>query len=158
MPLGTLLVIIYLYDTVSDVSPHAVKGNSSEVGLTQNLATMRRSMVSGPDIAHVMGEFESSIEKTKTTELRHHEQTQHEKIAFSRDAKLLNDVREEMVNPSSNCSSDLFVLNTETLLTRRPLLIPSRGTSSPLWSIEYFLSQASVRSQPLSQVCVSGLR
>ena len=41
----------------------AVKDDGGAVGLTENPAALRRWMVSGPEMARVIGEFEVSMEK-----------------------------------------------------------------------------------------------
>ena len=53
----------------------AVKGDGGAVGLTEKPAALRRSMVCGPQMARLIGEFESIVETSqKTANLGHHEQ------------------------------------------------------------------------------------
>ena len=55
-----------------------VKGDGGAVGLTQNPAALRRWMVSGPEMARLIEEFQSSIspqEQHKESHGQHHEQT-----------------------------------------------------------------------------------
>ncbi|KAI9547233.1 hypothetical protein NQZ68_018435 [Dissostichus eleginoides] len=61
----------------------SVKDDGGAVGLTENPAALRRWMVSGPEMARVVGEFEASTEKRKKTDTRHHEQTKHAQMAFA---------------------------------------------------------------------------
>ena len=66
----------------------AVKGDGGAVGLTEKPAALRRSMVCGPQMARLIGEFESLVEASQTTEnLGHHEQTKHTQKAFLSDVK-----------------------------------------------------------------------
>ena len=66
-----------------------MKGDGGAVGLTENPAALRRWMVSGPEMARVVGEFEASTEKRKKTDTLHHEQAKHAQMAFARDVKAL---------------------------------------------------------------------
>jgi hypothetical protein len=63
----------------------SVKDDGDDVCLTENPAAPRRCMVSGPEMARVVGECDASSEKRKNTDIRHHEQTKHVQIAFARD-------------------------------------------------------------------------
>ena len=62
-----------------------VKGDGGAVGLTENPAALHRWMVSGPEMARLIQEFEISTDKKKTTDLGHHEDTEHAQTAFKRD-------------------------------------------------------------------------
>ena len=42
-----------------------MKGDGGAVGLTENPAALRRWMVSGPEMARLIGEFEVSTKKRK---------------------------------------------------------------------------------------------
>jgi hypothetical protein len=70
-------------------------------------------MVSGPEMARVI---ESFAEERKKTDIRHHEQTKHAKMAFARDVKALAGAIEDMGNPFSEKGSDLLVLDTRDLV------------------------------------------
>ena len=50
-----------------------VKGDAGAVGLTSNLAALRRCMIAGPKIARVVQEFEASVEDTSKSDSLHHE-------------------------------------------------------------------------------------
>lgn len=92
-----------------------MKGDGGAVGLTENPAALRRWMVSGPEMARVIGEFEISTEKRKETDTRHHEQTRHAQLAFARDVKALTAAIDDMGNPFCESSSDLLVLDARDL-------------------------------------------
>ena len=73
-------------------------------------------MVSGPEMARVVGEFEVSSEKRKETDTRHHENTKHAQMAFARDVKALTAAMEDMGNPFCEKSAvNLLVLDTRDL-------------------------------------------
>ena len=64
-----------------------VKGNGGAVGLTENITALRCWMVSGPEMARVMEQFEITTEKRKSNDVRHHEQTKHAQTLFARNVK-----------------------------------------------------------------------
>ena len=85
------------------------------VGLTANPAALKRWMVSGPEMARVIGEFEASTEKRKKLDPRHHEEAKLVQKAFERDVRSLVSTIEEMGNPSTEDSSDLLALDSRDI-------------------------------------------
>ena len=80
-------------------------------------------MVSGPEMARIIGEFDISTKKRKDKDCRHHEQRKHVQTAFARDVKALSEAIDEMGNPFSEESSDLLVLDNRNIAdTARPML------------------------------------
>ena len=73
-----------------------VKGDGGAVGLTENPSALRRWMVAGPEMARLVGEFEVQLDKTKATDLKHHEQRRHVQKAFAQDVQSLISVFEDM--------------------------------------------------------------
>ena len=72
-------------DQAHEQNNASIKGDGGAVGLTQNPAALQRWMVSGPEVARVIGEFESFTEERKKVDTRHHEQTKHTQMAFAGD-------------------------------------------------------------------------
>ena len=66
-------------------------------------------------MARVVGEFEMSTEKKKSTDFCHHEETKHVQKAFKRDVDCLAKTIEEYGNPFTENSSDLFVLDNRNI-------------------------------------------
>ena len=93
----------------------SVKGDGGAVGLTENPAALQRWMVSGPEMARVIGEFDSFTEKRKKSDTRHHEQTKHAQMSFAQDVKALAGAIEDMGNPFGEKGSDLLILDTRDL-------------------------------------------
>jgi hypothetical protein len=102
-------------DQAHEQNNASVKGDGGAVGLTENPAALRRWMVSGPEMARLIGEFEASLEKTRQPDFRHHEQTKHVQMTFAQDVRSLTSTIEEMGNPFSENSSDLLVLDNRDL-------------------------------------------
>jgi hypothetical protein len=72
-------------------------------------------MVSGPEMARLIGEFESSTKKRQDEDWHHHEQKEHVQMRFARDVKALIGVMEEMGNPFNELSDDLLVLDSRNI-------------------------------------------
>ena len=72
-------------DQAHEQNNASVKGDGGAVGLTENPAALRRWMVSGPEMARLIGEFEVSTKKRNKTDFRHHEQRKHAQMTFGRD-------------------------------------------------------------------------
>ena len=102
-------------DQAHEQNNASVKGDCGAVGLTENSAALRRWMVSGPEMARLIGEFEVSTKNKKKTDFRHHEQRNHAQMTFGRDITSLTDAIEEMVNPFAENSKDLLVLDSRDL-------------------------------------------
>ena len=102
-------------DQAHEQNNASVKGDGGAVGLTENPATLRRWMVTGPEMARLIGEFEVSTMKKKKTDFRHHEQTKHAQMTFGRDMTSLTAVIEEMGYPFAENSNDLLVLDSRDL-------------------------------------------
>ena len=89
----------------------AVKDDGGAVGLTESPAALKRWMVSRPEMARVIGEFEAATEKRKKLDPQHHEEAKHVQKAFERDVRSLVSTIEEIGNPFTEDSSDLLTLD-----------------------------------------------
>ena len=91
------------------------KGDGGAVGLTENPSALRRWMVSGPEMARVIGEFEDAVMRKNSESSCHHEQKRHVQMAFAKDVQALSGVIQEMGNAFFETSSDLIVLDTRDI-------------------------------------------
>ena len=104
-------------DQAHEQNNACVKGDGGAVGLTQNPQALRRWMVSGPEMARLISEFQASMEKPeKKSNHKHHEQTQSIQMEFFNQVKALSNVIEEMGNPFIDESNDLLVLDTRDIV------------------------------------------
>ena len=65
-----------------------VKGDGRAVGLTENPAALRRWMISGPEVARLIAEFEASSdtdEEMKPGPKKHHEGAKSIQLSFAKD-------------------------------------------------------------------------
>ena len=102
-------------DQAHEQNNASVKDDGGAVGLTENPAALRRWMVSGPEMARVIEEFEASTEKRKCLDFRHHEEAKHVQKKFTQNVEDLAKAIEEMGNPFTENSNDLLVLDSRDL-------------------------------------------
>ena len=96
-----------------------VKGEGGAGGLTENPRALRWWMVSGPDMARIINEFENSIAtgSTQTKQsAKHHKDTRSLQSLFYRDVTALTRTIEEMGNPFMEEAEDLLVLDTKEIM------------------------------------------
>ncbi len=117
-------------DQAHEMNNKYVKRDGEAVGLTENTTQLLHWMVSGLEMARVIGEFEASQEKIKhinnrKLDVRHHEQFKAVQMRFMKQVGNLCETIEEMGNPFEETSDDLLVLDTQIrmILQTRPLLI-----------------------------------
>ncbi|VDI50437.1 Hypothetical predicted protein [Mytilus galloprovincialis] len=111
-------------DQAHEQNNKLVKGEGGAIGLTENMAQLQRWMVSGPEMARVINEFQTSQEwikrdQSKGPDVRHHEQTKSKETAFSNQVKASCAVFEEMGNPFQEQSTDLLILDTRNIVDSR---------------------------------------
>ncbi|KAK3703668.1 hypothetical protein QZH41_011790 [Actinostola sp. cb2023] len=94
-----------------------VKGDGGAVGLTENPVALRRWMTSGPEMARLVNEFESSMLMTsnhQSSESHHEVQTSFQ-VSFFKDVTSLVATFEDLGNPFIEESEDLLVLDTKEI-------------------------------------------
>ena len=94
-----------------------VKGDGGAVGLTENPSALRRWMISGPEIARLVNEFEAhiNVEASRQSPTQHHEAEASFQVSFTRDVNALMATLDEMGNPFMEESNDLLVLDTKDI-------------------------------------------
>ncbi len=94
-----------------------VKGSTGgAIGLMTNPVALEHWMVTGPEVARMVTEFESLLAGIKSSDHRHHEQHSAVQATFLKEVKSLVSVFEEMGNPFLEQSNDLLVLDTKDIL------------------------------------------
>lgn len=117
------------------------------VGLFEDSGQLLRWMISGPEIAHWVSEFEASLpyhQQGNGFECRHHEQTSSHEQRFS--TKVLS-----IGNPFLGRSEDFLVLNTWTIVNKKVVntvnLIETLGS-------EQFRNFVEIRPKSSKKVCL----
>ena len=87
-------------DQAHEQNNACVKGDGGAVGLTKNPSALQRWMITGPEVARVIGEFEkSAIPENRSVDTHHHDQTANVQISFAKDVGSLLTVIQDMGNP-----------------------------------------------------------
>ena len=94
-----------------------VKGDGGAVGLTENPSALRRWMLSGPEIARLVNEFEAGMapETNVGDTSLHHEAQKSFQVSFYKDVKSLVSTMEDLGNPFLEETQDLVVLHSKVI-------------------------------------------
>jgi len=98
-------------DQCHEQSNAAVKGDGGAIGLTQDEHALRRWMISGPEVARVIEEFED-VQMAHSSNLKHHEQAPSAQASFKQEVNSLVETLTELGNPFEVCGDDLVVLHS----------------------------------------------
>ena len=143
-------------DQAHEQNNKIIKGDGGAVGLTENSSQLLRWMVSGPEIARVILEFESSqeilIHSERGPETRHHEQTRSIQENFHKQANALCSTIEEMGNPFLETSKYFLVLDSRDIA--EPGVVETVRTIEKTGKLQYeqFVKERlDKRTTPLSE-------
>ena len=91
-----------------------VKGDGGAVGLTENLAALRRWMVAGLELSRMIEKFEViyTVENSK-----HHEQTPAIQDALAKDVVNLVSSIEDLDNPFNESGEELVAMHTKEIMS-----------------------------------------
>ena len=106
-------------DHVHEQNNKCVKGDGRAIDLTENTSELLQWMVSGPEIARVINEFQVSQEMSKhekEPDFHHHEEVKGVQDGFVKEVKSLHATIEEMGNPFMESSKDLLVLDPHDIV------------------------------------------
>ena len=93
-----------------------IKGDGGAIGVTEDPSALRRWMVSGPEVSHLVSQYESTSQvKVDSEDVRHHEQNMKSQKSFSDKVQNLFSVMKDLGNPLQEESSYLLSLETKTI-------------------------------------------
>ena len=125
-------------DQAHEQNNAVVKGDGGAVGLTENASALQRWMVSGPEMARIIEEFQASTDKVgKAADTRHHEESNPVQVSFAQDVQSLTDTIEQMGNPFTETTNDLIVLDTRDIA--HPAIVESMSQIEKLGTNQYEL-------------------
>lgn len=93
-----------------------VKGEGGAVGLTENPGALKRWMISGPEIARIVNEFEKTTATSSDVSLKHHEQSYSHQVAFIKDVQSVVDSFQDLGNPFLEKGKDLLAVDTKDIM------------------------------------------
>ena len=107
------------HDQVHEQLNAMMKGDGGIIGITENDATLRRWLVAGPETARILTEYSDKQSMKKKDNDRHHEQIPSIQKTFLLHVKNATEVVEELGNPFSETSTDLYSLETKQIMSER---------------------------------------
>ena len=130
-----------------------VKGEGGAVGLTENPNALRRWMLSGPEMARLVNEFEAGMVPDTGTEenSKHHEEHRSFQVSFFKDVKSLAAAVEDLGNNFLEETGDLFTLDTKVIAEESAVSRMRHIESLVKEQCETFISERLVqKKKPLS--------
>ena len=101
-------------DQAHEQANAVIKGEGGAVGVTEDPSALRRWSVAGPEVSHLVKQYQVESEAKETPEhTHHHEQTPHAQRVFLERVHKLYQVLEAMGNPFDEDSADLYSLDTK---------------------------------------------
>ena len=101
-------------DQAHEQANAVIKGEGGAVGVTEDPSALRRWSVAGPEVSHLVEQYQVESEAKETPEhTHHHEQTPHAQRVFLERVHKLYQVLEAMGNPFNEDSADLYSLDTK---------------------------------------------
>jgi hypothetical protein len=100
------------FDQAHEQENKTVKGPGGAVGLTENPSAFRRWMLSGPEMARLLKEFEEEYIEEDDTHCLHHEQSDSSQNKFHRQVLSLTDTIKQMGNPFTDDFQELVALDS----------------------------------------------
>ena len=92
-----------------------VKADGGAIGLTENPSALRRWMVAGPEVSHLVSLYETEVQTKEAQEQTvHHEQTLQAQKTFLERVKKLSNCLQDLGNPFEEESRDLYSIDTRT--------------------------------------------
>jgi len=92
-----------------------IKGDAGAIGLTEDPSTLRRWVIAGPEVTHLVAQYEAASESRKGTS--HHEQTEKaQKVFLENVTKLFQISIENTDNPFQEASCDLLSLDSKNIV------------------------------------------
>ena len=106
-------------DQAHEQANAVIKGDGGAIGVTEDPSALRRWMVAGPEVSHLVAQYEAASESKDATEHNsHHEQTERAQTLFFERVDKLSSVMKEMGNPFQEESMDLLTLDTKDIADR----------------------------------------
>ena len=103
-------------DQAHEQANAVIKGDGGAVGITEDPSALRRCMVAGPAVSHLVAQFEeASVLRDMSKQTKHHEQTPTFQRSFLEEDQRLTSTLEEMGNPFQEGTGDLLSLDTKDI-------------------------------------------
>lgn len=107
------------HDHVHEQLNAVLKGDGGIIGITENDAALKRWMISGPEMARIIQEFQESAGLKTDEKDRHHEQALSTQKRFASNVQNVINVFNELGNPFKESSTDLLTMDTKIIMAER---------------------------------------
>ena len=105
-------------DQAHENNNEIVKGSGGAVGLTENPSAFRKWMLSGPEQARILKEFEGSLQGGSEIH-SHHEESLATQQSFRDQVSSLHKTINKLGNPFMNESNELLKLDTGDIMNEK---------------------------------------
>jgi len=106
------------FDQAHEQMNKIIKGDGGIIGLTENERSLSQLLITAPETARLITEFQSGMNITGNTGTPlHHEQTSARQSAFLSEVKLLIDAIDTLGNPFHDDTGNLATLHTKDFVT-----------------------------------------
>ena len=123
------------HDQVHEQLNAMVKGDGGAIGINENEAALQRWMVGGPELARILNEYQNKTNTNKTDTDKHHEQIPSMQKNFLSQVKDVVKVVDELGNPFSDSTTDLYTLDTKIIMPHK--VIQSVRNVEDIGKIQY---------------------
>ncbi len=108
------------HDQIHEQTNAVVKGDGGVIGITENESALRRCMIAGPETSRLLSQYEesASLKSKPDSPSRHHEQIPSIQKEFATDVKRLTAVVEDLGNPFTDNSNELYTLDTKVVMSK----------------------------------------
>ncbi|KAJ8046459.1 hypothetical protein HOLleu_05133 [Holothuria leucospilota] len=103
-------------DQAHEQANAVIKADGGAIGIKEDPSALRRWMVAGPEVSHLVAQYEKASGAQETSQQNsHHEQNQRAQNAFLERVEKLFNVMTDMGNPFQEDSRDLMSLDTKDI-------------------------------------------
>ena len=103
-------------DQAHELANAVIKADRSAIGVTEDLSALRRLMIAGPEVSHLVEQYEAACKTNESTEhISHHEVTDWVQRVFVEKVEKLTQPMQDMGNPYQKESWDLLSLDTKDI-------------------------------------------
>ena len=103
-------------DQAHEQANGVIKADGGAIGVTEDPSALRRWMISGPQVSHLVEQYEAASEAKEATEqTTHHELTPRAQRDFLDKVKKLSKAMRDLGNPFQEESQDLLSLDTKDI-------------------------------------------
>ena len=103
-------------DQAHEQANAVIKADGGAIGMTEDPSALRRWMIAGPEVSHLVAQYEAACGTKEGTEhTSHHEETERAQRVFLQKVEKLSQATQDMGNPFQEESWDQLSLDTKDI-------------------------------------------